>query len=31
MSSAAKVQLAWIKEVTPGVTPSGNWNVLTRV
>lgn len=31
MSSGAKVQLAWIKEVTPGVTPSGNWNTLTRI
>lgn len=31
MSSGAKVQLAWIKETTPGVTPAGNWNVLTRV
>ncbi|PLU99926.1 Ig domain-containing protein [Pseudomonas plecoglossicida] len=31
MSSGAKVQLAWIKEVTPGVTPSGDWNVLTRI
>lgn len=31
MSSGAKVQLAWIKEVTPGVTPAGDWNVLTRI
>lgn len=31
MSSGAKVQLAWIKEVTPGVTPPGDWNVLTRI
>jgi len=31
MSSGAKVQLAWIKEVTPGVTPAGNWNVLARI
>lgn len=31
MSSGAKVQLAWIKEVTPGVTPAGNWNTLTRI
>ncbi|MFJ2446822.1 phage tail tube protein [Pseudomonas sp. NPDC087626] len=31
MSSGAKVQLAWIKEVTPGVTPVGDWNVLTRI
>ena len=31
MSSGAKVQLAWIKEATPGVTPSGNWNTLTRI
>lgn len=31
MSSGAKVQLAWIREVTPGVTPPGNWNILTRV
>ena len=31
MSSGAKVQLAWIKEVTPGFTPDGDWNVLTRI
>lgn len=31
MSSGAKVQLAWIKEVTPGVTPAGDWDVLTRI
>ncbi|MEW9857890.1 phage tail tube protein [Pseudomonas putida] len=31
MSSGAKVQLAWIKEVTPGVTPAGDWSVLTRI
>ena len=31
MSSGAKVQLAWIKEATPGVTQAGNWNVLTRI
>ncbi|MBD9629747.1 phage tail tube protein [Pseudomonas sp. PDM19] len=31
MSSGAKVQLAWIKEVTPGTTPPGNWNTLTRI
>ena len=31
MSSGAKVQLAWIKEITPGVTPAGNWNTLTRI
>ncbi|MFG0550826.1 phage tail tube protein [Pseudomonas sp. yb_9] len=31
MSSGAKVQLAWIKEETPGVTPAGDWNVLTRI
>jgi len=31
MSSGAKVSTAWKREVTPGVTPAGNWNVLTRV
>ncbi|MFH0083605.1 Ig domain-containing protein, partial [Pseudomonas aeruginosa] len=31
MSSGAKVQLAWIKEVTPGVTPPGDWHTLTRI
>lgn len=31
MSSGAKVQLAYIKEVTPGATPAGDWNVLTRI
>ncbi|MNH04579.1 Fructan beta-fructosidase precursor [compost metagenome] len=31
MSSGAKVQLASIKEVTPGVTPAGDWKVLTRI
>ena len=31
MSSGAKVQLAWIKEATPGVTPAGSWNTLTRI
>jgi hypothetical protein len=31
MSSGAKVQLAWVKEVTPGVTPAGDWSVLTRI
>ncbi|QZI68671.1 Ig-like domain-containing protein [Pseudomonas protegens] len=30
MSSGAKVSTAWIREVTPGVTPAGAWNVLTR-
>lgn len=31
MSSGAKRSTAWIREVTPGVTPPGPWNVLTRV
>lgn len=31
MSSGAKRSTAWIREVTPGITPPGNWNVLTRV
>lgn len=31
MSSGAKVQLAWIKEVTPGVTPPGDWHTFTRI
>lgn len=31
MSSGAKRSTAWIREVTPGITPAGNWNVLTRV
>ena len=29
MSSGAKVQLASIREVKPGVTPAGDWKVLT--
>lgn len=31
MSSGAKVSTAWKREVTPGITPPGDWNVLTRV
>ena len=31
MSSGAKRSTAWIREITPGITPPGNWNVLTRV
>lgn len=31
MSSGAKRSTAYIREVTPGITPPGNWNVLTRV
>ena len=31
MSSGAKRSTAWIREVTPGITPPGPWNVLTRV
>ena len=31
MSSGAKRSTAWIREVTPGTTPPGPWNVLTRV
>ncbi|WP_176509907.1 phage tail tube protein [Pseudomonas urethralis] len=31
MSSGAKRSTAWIRELTPGITPPGNWNVLTRV
>lgn len=31
MSSGAKRSTAWIREATPGITPPGNWNVLTRV
>ncbi len=31
MSSGAKVQLAWIKEVTPGVTPPDDWHTFTRI
>ncbi|CAI8969181.1 phage tail tube protein [Pseudomonas soli] len=30
MSSGAKRSTAWIREVTPGITPPGPWNVLTR-
>ena len=30
MSSGAKVATAYIREVTPGVTPPGPWKVLTR-
>lgn len=31
MSSGAKRSTAWIRELTPGITPAGPWNVLTRV
>ena len=31
MSSGAKVSTAWKREITPGITPPGDWNVLTRV
>ncbi|AIR90524.1 phage tail tube protein [Pseudomonas cremoricolorata] len=31
MSSGAKVQTAFIREITPGVTPPGPWSVLTRI
>jgi hypothetical protein len=31
MSSGAKVSTAWKREITPGITPPGNWNILTRV
>lgn len=30
MSSGAKVVTAYIRELTPGVTPDGPWNLITR-